>query len=295
MRRVFAPDFLLELAYRPPYAWDAQLDFLARRAVLGVRVAASLAKALPQLLGRGKRLFDLGCRPEEVGAALGSLAAPCPGLRVPGAFDGFETAVRAVLGQQITVRAARTLAGRVAERFGVPVATAFAEVTCAFPAPRVLAAGDDGLCGAYFVGQKQLPRLDAHWRRGESELLARPRRELEEYFAGRRQRFSLPLTPRGTPFQRRVWQVLEQLAYGSTVSYGELARRLGAPGAARAVGAAGEIRGRILPLFVVGALNSALPFCPFAYAVLSVRAGFASILNTTAPLGGRPGGLPVAG
>ncbi len=102
----------------------------------------------------------------------------------------------------------------------------------------LLAAGDDGLCGAYFVGQKHFPRLDEHWRRGDSALLAQARRELEEYFAGCRQRFSLPLAPRGTAFQRRVWRALEQVAYGATLSYGELARRLGAPGAARAVGAA---------------------------------------------------------
>ncbi|MEW5889444.1 MAG: methylated-DNA--[protein]-cysteine S-methyltransferase [Pseudomonadota bacterium] len=102
----------------------------------------------------------------------------------------------------------------------------------------LLAANDDGLYGAYFVGQKHFPRLDEHWRRGEAEPLARARRQLEEYFAGRRQCFSLPLVPWGTLFQRRVWRALAQVAYGATVSYGELARRLGEPGTARAVGAA---------------------------------------------------------
>ncbi len=220
-----APDFLFELAYRPPYAWDAQLDFLARRAIagveevaqgayrravvlsyrgerlqgwlevrhdarratLGVRVAASLAKAMPQLLGRVKRLFDLGCRPDEVVAALGPLAAACPGLRVPGAFDGFEMAVRAVLGQQITVRAARTLAGRVAERFGVPVTTPFAEVARAFPAPEVLAAAGADELGALGITGRRVQAIQALARAvAEGTLVLEPGADVERQLAGLR-------------------------------------------------------------------------------------------------------------
>ena len=71
-----------------------------------------------------------------------------------------------------------------------------------------------------------------------SEVLERTREQLEEYFAGRRQQFDLPLDPRGTDFQRRVWQRLRSIAYGETTTYGALARELGDPGASRAVGLA---------------------------------------------------------
>jgi methylated-DNA-[protein]-cysteine S-methyltransferase len=63
-------------------------------------------------------------------------------------------------------------------------------------------------------------------------------RQLDEYFAGTRRRFDLPLAPAGTPFQQRVWQGLTEIPYGETISYAELARRIGRPAAVRAVGAA---------------------------------------------------------
>jgi methylated-DNA-[protein]-cysteine S-methyltransferase len=62
--------------------------------------------------------------------------------------------------------------------------------------------------------------------------------QLEEYFAGKRRRFDLPLAPRGTEFQRRVWRALTEIPYGQTISYGELARRIAKPSASRAVGLA---------------------------------------------------------
>lgn len=64
------------------------------------------------------------------------------------------------------------------------------------------------------------------------------RQQLTEYFAGQRREFDLPLAPAGTDFQRRVWELLREIPYGETVTYGELARRLGNPRAARAVGMA---------------------------------------------------------
>jgi methylated-DNA-[protein]-cysteine S-methyltransferase len=70
------------------------------------------------------------------------------------------------------------------------------------------------------------------------DVAAETRRQLEEYFAGRRRTFSLPLAPAGTPFQLTVWNALREIAYGETVSYGELSRRIGKPAAVRAVGAA---------------------------------------------------------
>src|SRR5262249_31353881 len=75
----------------------------------------------------------------QIAAALGPLAAARPGLRVPGAFDGFEVAVRAVLGQQISVAAARTLAGRFAAAVGDNVATPFPALTTAFPSAQRVA------------------------------------------------------------------------------------------------------------------------------------------------------------
>ena len=69
-------------------------------------------------------------------------------------------------------------------------------------------------------------------------ILKEARRQLGEYFAGTRRDFDLPLAPRGTPFQHAVWEVLAAIPYGETISYGALARRLGRPRAARAVGAA---------------------------------------------------------
>jgi len=95
---------------------------------------------LPRVLAACKHAFDLNCPPEGIAASLGDLASPRPGLRLPGAFDGFETAVRTILGQQVSVKAARTLAHRLVERFGAPIETPFADVTRLFPdAPRLAA------------------------------------------------------------------------------------------------------------------------------------------------------------
>ncbi len=158
-----------ELSFRPPYDWPALLAFLAARAIPGVEavegraywrtvclpscrgwieiaasprkpalqvtISASLARAVPLVLARVKSLTDLACHPAEVAKALGPLAAKDPGVRVPGAFDGFEVAVRAILGQQVSVAAARTLAGRFAAAFGTPLATPFAVLAGTFPAP----------------------------------------------------------------------------------------------------------------------------------------------------------------
>lgn len=68
--------------------------------------------------------------------------------------------------------------------------------------------------------------------------LAEARRQLAAYFAGQRRAFSLPLAPQGSPFQLRVWKALQRIPYGETTSYGEIAAAIGAPGSARAVGAA---------------------------------------------------------
>jgi AraC family transcriptional regulator of adaptative response / DNA-3-methyladenine glycosylase II len=103
------------------------------------RIDVRLAPALPRVLAACKAAFDLDCQPQAVAGHLGALAAARHGLRLPGAFDGFETAVRTILGQQVSVKAARTLAGRLVERFGTPIDTPFAGVRSLFPAAAVLA------------------------------------------------------------------------------------------------------------------------------------------------------------
>jgi AraC family transcriptional regulator of adaptative response / DNA-3-methyladenine glycosylase II len=160
-----------ELSFRPPFDWPAVTAFLGMRSIAGVEamedscyrrtvrividgkqhagwtavemspkkpalrvaVSASLAKALPPVLSRVKALMDLACHPAEVAQVLGALAKRHPGLRVPGAFDGFEIAVRAILGQQVTVAAARTIAGRFAATFGDSIATPFSSLKTLFP------------------------------------------------------------------------------------------------------------------------------------------------------------------
>jgi methylated-DNA-[protein]-cysteine S-methyltransferase len=96
-----------------------------------------------------------------------------------------------------------------------------------------LVAGDLGLRGVLFPGEA--PPESAV---GAHPLLAATQRQLLEYFDGERRTFELPLDPVGTPFQRRCWLALSSIPYGRTISYGEQARRLGHPRAARAVEAA---------------------------------------------------------
>jgi len=104
-----------------------------RRHALAVELAPELGRAIPAVLTRVRRLFDLGAEPQRIAQRLGKLAARQPGLRLPGAFDGFEVAVRAVLGQQISVKAATTLAGRFAAAFGDPVTMPFPELRLLMP------------------------------------------------------------------------------------------------------------------------------------------------------------------
>jgi AraC family transcriptional regulator of adaptative response / DNA-3-methyladenine glycosylase II len=179
MPEAVASDALeFELSFRPPFDWPAINAFLNTRSIAGVEavrgssyrrtvriasggkehagwiavtispkkpalhitVSASLAKALPLVLSRVKALMDLACHPVEVAQALGPLAKRHPGMRVPGAFDGFEIAVRAILGQQVTVAAARTLAGRFADTFGDSITTPFDSLTTLFPTATRIAA-----------------------------------------------------------------------------------------------------------------------------------------------------------
>ncbi len=166
----------LKLAYRPPYDWPAWLAFMAARAIPGVErvegerysrvcAAADGARLLhiqphddshlvltyegalgPDLLAHVERvrwLCDLDADPRAIQSVLAKdvhfkeRLTAVPGVRVPGAWDGFELAVRAILGQQVSVKAATTLAGRLVDKLGAPLPPAMARpgLTHAFPAP----------------------------------------------------------------------------------------------------------------------------------------------------------------
>lgn len=108
------------------------------------------------------------------------------------------------------------------------------------PFGRVLLAGDgESLQWLSFTRGRQKAKGLARWTRKDRDpVLREAARQLRAYFAGKRERFELPLDPLGTPFQKRVWNKLLAIPYGKTMSYGELARRIGKPEAFRAVGAA---------------------------------------------------------
>ena len=101
-----------------------------------------------------------------------------------------------------------------------------------------LIADGDRLVSIWFEHGRDAARAPLDLEERSSEVLEKTREQLEEYFAGRRQTFDLPLDPRGTEFQRRVWRRLTSIAYGETTTYGALARELGDAGASRAVGLA---------------------------------------------------------
>jgi AraC family transcriptional regulator of adaptative response / DNA-3-methyladenine glycosylase II len=164
---------LCTITYRVPFDWKSLLEFFAprifggverivdgryyrtveigqrsgwimvenkpSRSELQVEVSPDLLPVLMQVLNRVRRLFDLEAVPERIVDHLGSIAYANPGLRVPGAFDGFEMGVRAILGQQISVRAATTLAGRLTCRFGKTLTTSMAGLTHLSPTPSALA------------------------------------------------------------------------------------------------------------------------------------------------------------
>ena len=170
------PAVTVALGYRTPYAVDAMLRFLAQRAIPGVEsvddrsvrrtvrpgtlgtaggwleatfmpeaarvrvaFAPALAPASARVLAAVRRWLDLDAAPDAIDAALADIPGE-PGLRLPGSLDAFELAVRAVLGQQVTVAGARTLARRLVHALGAPLATPWDGIDRAFPAPEVVAA-----------------------------------------------------------------------------------------------------------------------------------------------------------
>ena len=169
----------LQISYRPPYDWKGVLSFLGARALAGIEYVTpdsyartvqlgkargwvrvtqaktqhalliefthTLTPALPALLSRVRALFDLDARPDVIARRLrkdprlASTVRANPGLRVPGAFGGFEMGLRAILGQQVTVKAATTIAGRFVEAFGEPIDTPLAELKRLTPLPARIA------------------------------------------------------------------------------------------------------------------------------------------------------------
>ncbi|MEB0138849.1 MULTISPECIES: AlkA N-terminal domain-containing protein [unclassified Undibacterium] len=189
----------LRLAYRPPYAWDALMQYLRGRAMHGleavivdgkglayvrsvrigaysgwlkvshsekshqlcVELAPTLVPVVLSVLARIREQFDLEANPDSIeqqlqkDSMLALQLAATPGLRVPGTFDCFELALRAVLGQQVSVAGASTVAGRLVGRFGDVVRTPFAEVNRHFPTPQqLLAASISDLAGLGMPGAR---------------------------------------------------------------------------------------------------------------------------------------------
>jgi AraC family transcriptional regulator of adaptative response / DNA-3-methyladenine glycosylase II len=172
----------LRLRYRPPYDWDSMLAYLQARAIpgvevvengsywrtveldgftgsievthlphrqsLGVTIRFPHVSSLPAIVARVRRLFDVGADIETITAHLSNdpllapLVARRPGLRAPGGWDGFELAVRAILGQQVSVAAARGLAGQLVALHGKPVSKSYgshARLSHVFPTAKCLA------------------------------------------------------------------------------------------------------------------------------------------------------------
>ncbi len=196
---------VLRLPYRPPLAWGAMIEFLRARATPGVEAVdhntyrrtvevggrAGVLELMPaagehyltlrlnieshegliQVVERARRIFDLGADPLAIDERLAAspvltrAVAATPGLRVPGVWDSFELAVRAILGQQITVQGATTLSGRLVRRFGTPVSLGDdPALTHLFPSPAVLAHADLTTIG--------LPRARAEAIRGLAAAVA---------------------------------------------------------------------------------------------------------------------------
>ncbi len=201
---------VVRLGYRPPYDVATMLQFMRTRMLVGVeqveadmfrrtlcigtagqpstgwieatfapegsqvllRASDSLREVLPQIIHRLRAMLDLDANPQAINAVLHAHFPYGDGLRVPGAMDGFELAVRAVLGQQITVAAARTLAQRLVERFGEPVATPWPGLERLFPTPQVLAHADSDALGALGIVRQRQGAIVALARAVDSRALA---------------------------------------------------------------------------------------------------------------------------
>jgi AraC family transcriptional regulator of adaptative response / DNA-3-methyladenine glycosylase II len=191
----------VRLAYRPPYDITAMLRFFAQRQITGMefitpernslaktvallhnkqlvtgwvvarfdearcqvnlQVSEDLSEVLPEVITRVRALLDLDADPQAINHALHADFPEGDGLRVPGTLDGFELAVRAVLGQQITVAAARTLADRLVARFGAPIDTPVTGLNRLFPTAEVLAAASGDELGSLGIVKTRQAAIQA--------------------------------------------------------------------------------------------------------------------------------------
>ena len=190
----------LRLAYRPPYDVQAVLGFFVRREVRGVEqvegltlrrtvgwlhrgtrvtgwisarfvpeknevhvdASASLTPVLGAVMQRVRQGLDLDADPALIDPAMSLLPVPLrPGTRLPGVIDGFEGAVRVILGQQVTVKAARTLVQRLVDRFGEPISTPYPALTHVFPHAQAIAAADPEVIGKLGIVRQRVRALQA--------------------------------------------------------------------------------------------------------------------------------------
>lgn len=195
-----ATDAPLRLAYRPPFDVDALLAFFAARQLRGVeaveattlrrtlgwthrgqrlhgwlacrfvserhevhvQAAPALAPVLGAVLQAVRQGLDLDADPARIDPVLATVPGPVrAGMRLPGAIDGFEQAVRVILGQQVTVKAARTLTERLVQRFGTPLETPWPELSHVFPDAATLAAADPEAVGTLGIVRQRVKALQA--------------------------------------------------------------------------------------------------------------------------------------
>ena len=191
---------VLRLAWRPPFDLPAMLGFFSRRQMLGVEevdgltlrrtlgwlhqgqrvqgwvsasfvpeknelhvsTSPSLQPVLGAVLQRLRQAFDLDADPALIDPVMALLPVPHrPGARLPGALDGFEVAVRIILGQQVTVKAARTLTQRLVNRYGQPIDTPFPALTHLFPDAATLAGADPEVIGKLGIVRQRVKALQA--------------------------------------------------------------------------------------------------------------------------------------
>ena len=157
------------------------------------------------------------------------------------------------------------------------------------PIGRLLLAGDEsGLTLISFPEGSRARQAEPDWKRRDPPFDA-AKRQLDNYFQGRLTVFDLDLAPRGTPFQRKVWQTLQRIPYGETTTYGALARRIGRPKASRAVGAANGANPLpiVIPCHrVIGSTGKLTGFgggLPTKAALLKLEGALPATLDLTVP------------
>ena len=218
LERMATESIVCEIGFRPPFDFAFFLDFLRGRTVRGVEevtedsyrrtlavagktgwltvslsktrpalrveTSASLLPVLAPVLARVKRVFDVAADPAQIAERLGPLAEANPGLRVPGAFDGFEASLRAILGQQISVKAAATLAGRFAAAFGEPIGTPFSNLTHLAPTvARIAPATPEAITALGVVGARARTILALAQAVAEKRILLEPTADAEAIIA----------------------------------------------------------------------------------------------------------------